>query len=383
MIYRLLIALILLSLYSSCDEKTNSGTSSKEHKAKSINFDEFSIVDISPKAQYGIQNWKSFQSLMQVIVSMAPTKIKNTEKLINATPDSLLIYTRLPIRGSKVLLNNASVDRDWRSNGNVKDTVYRFDKKKEEEYSFIQWNNFLVEGIPYTLSVFVKDLNAGHLSLEVSQESSKIVTEKFALYGFDSENSPMRKKRILEDDWKELQITFTPKKEGNYGVLLSFDEEVKGGNGLIFYRPTLQIPAKYFSKIGKFSDKIVKEQAVVESSYYSLYFWLIQIEEELKQLLLEDAFPEVIAMPAIKARFRLFETQIKELADNVKNNPDFNEEQIRSGIANMHHTFNSIILRINNFYESDLDDKMQQVNKQLDTIAPKGNDYSESDDSIM
>ena len=283
---------------------------------------------------------------MQVIVSMAPTKIKNTEKLINATPDSLLIYTRLPIRGSKVLLNNASVDRDWRSNGNVKDTVYRFDKKKEEEYSFIQWNNFLVEGIPYTLSVFVKDLNAGHLSLEVSQENSKVVTEKFALYGFDSENSPMRKKRILEDDWKELQITFTPKKEGNYGVLLSFDEEVKGGNGLIFYRPTLQIPAKYFSKIGKFSDKIVKEQAVVESSYYSLYFWLIQIEEELKQLLLEDAFPEEIAMPAIKARFRLFETQIKELADNVKNNPDFNEEQIRSGIANMHHTFNSIILRM-------------------------------------
>ena len=42
-----------------------------------------------------------------------------------------------------------------------------------------------------------------------------------------------------------------------------------------------------------------------------------------------------------------------------------------------------VFLRINNFYESDLDDKMQQVNKQLDTIAPKGNDYSESDDSIM
>lgn len=351
----------------SCKNNTDKNGTPKEHKVKSVDFEEFSVIDISANAQPDIKKWKSFQSLMQVIVSMAPSKIKNTENLINSNPDSLLIYKRLPPVNTKTIQENITVERDWRTHSNLKDTIFRLEKKKDEEFSFVQWNKFLVKDIPYTFSVFTKKLDCKQIAVEFSEKDKNVFKEIF-LFDSITKNTDTKKMNALDDDWNELQLTFTPVNEGSYGIKLSFNEDAKSGNNLLFYRPTLQVPTKYFSKIGENSDKIVREQSTVKSSYYTVFFWLMQIQEELKQLLTEESFPEKIEAPAVKARFQLFETQVKELADNVKNNPDFQKIDIQNSIQKMQNTFNDIITRINNFYDSDLENQMQYINTPSDSI---------------
>ncbi|MDO4229439.1 MAG: hypothetical protein Q4C98_06470 [Capnocytophaga sp.] len=367
MIYRFFVIISLIALFA-CESNTSAKKQTKEHKAKSVNLEEFSVIDISPNAQLDVKNWKSFQSLMQVIVSMAPTKIKNTENLVTSNPDSLLIYTRLYPKNPKTILENASVERDWRTHDKEKDTIYRFEKKKDSEISSIQWDNFLIKDIPYTFSIFVKNVSYDQVGIEFYKSGSNVNKQIFRLDTTAIENPNTAKKYPLADDWYELQSTFVPDNEGVYNIKLLLDENAKQGSNVIFFRPTLQVPTKFFSKMSQHSDKIIREKVTIESSYYSVFFWLVQIEEELKQLLAENSFPEKINVPAIKARFRLFETQVKELADNVKNNPDFQEDSIKKSIANIQHSFNGIISRINNFYDSDLDERMRYINSQLDTI---------------
>ena len=168
------------------------------------------------------------------------------------------------------------------------------------------------------------------------------------------------KRRALVDDWKEFEVAFSPKKTGYYNIQLSLDEEAKANDNVILYRPVLELAAKNFKKVSQYSDKIIGENSRVESSYYSVYFWLTQMQDTLQELL-SDTFPERIDIPSIKARFRLFQTQIKSLADNVKNNPDFKEEAIKNNINLLEATFNSIISHINKIYNNDLDERMRYI----------------------
>ena len=168
------------------------------------------------------------------------------------------------------------------------------------------------------------------------------------------------KRRALVDDWKEFEVAFSPKKTGYYNIQLSLDEEAKANDNVILYRPVLELAAKNFQKVSQYSDKIIGENSRVESSYYSVYFWLTQMQDTLQELL-SDTFPERIDIPSIKARFRLFQTQIKSLADNVKNNPDFKEEAIKNNINLLEETFNSIISHINKIYNNDLDERMRYI----------------------
>lgn len=405
--YKFFIILSLIALCS-CQNKKDAKSVSKEHKVKSIHFEEFSLIDISSNAQNDLQSWKSFQSLMQVIVGMAPTKIKNTENLVNSHPDSLLIYKRLPAQNPQTVLENAAVERDWRTVKGVQDTVFRLEKKNGNEVSYIQWNHFLVENVPYTFSIFVKDLGIFDFGLnfvhnekiivqdvwkirketdsvltslkkeDLNVRTPKLVDEQGIPTGeakdFDIRTMPILEIKtetiLLDNDWREFRIPFIPEKSDVYGIRMGFRKDAKQKDIILFYRPTLQIRAKDFFKMGEYSDKIVQEQSTVESSYYSVFFWLRQIEDELKQLLADDqSFPEKIKANAIKARFRLFETQVKELADNVKNNPDFQESEVKSHIKKLQNTFNDIILHINKFYDSDLDERMKHISTQVDTLT--------------
>ena len=80
---------------------------------------------------------------MQVIVSMAPAKIKNTDDLMLSNPDSLLVYSRLYPINSKTENINSLVERDWRAPAEAsKDTVFRFEKKKNNEVASLQWSRF-------------------------------------------------------------------------------------------------------------------------------------------------------------------------------------------------------------------------------------------------
>lgn len=405
--YRFFVILSLIALCS-CQNKKDAKNTSKEHTVKSINFEEFSLIDISSNAQTDLQNWKPFQSLMQVIVSMAPNKIKNSKHLVSVNPDSALIYHRFSASKTRNILENSDIERDWRTVKNVKDTIFRLEKKNEGEESFMQWNHFLVENVPYTFSIFIKDLsvldfglNFVHNEKIIMQDVWKIQKEAdTALTKLKKEDLNWRTPKLidkhgipteeakeidfktiavleiktetilLDDNWQEFRIPFIPEKSDTYGIRMGFKADAKPKDIILFYRPTLQIRAKDFYKMGAHSDKIVKEQSTVESSYYSVFFWLRQIEDELKQLLSDEAsFPEKINTSAIKARFRWFETQVKELTDNVKNNPDFQENEVKSSIKKLQNTFNDIILHVNKFYDSDLDERMKHISTQVDTLT--------------
>lgn len=407
MIIRFFILTLGWSLLS-CQNRKEQETLPETHKVKSIDFDELKIIEISPQATPDFQNWTHFRTLMQVIVSMAPNQIKNSNHSVSLNPDSLLVYHRFSTSKTKTILESAEIERDWRTVKSVQDTVFRLEKKNESEVSFMQWNHFLVENVPYTFSIFVKDLTVVDFGLNfvhnenvivqdvwkirketdsvlvnLKKEDLKVRTPKLVnehgipaeeVKDIDFSTTPILEIKtetvLLDDNWKEFRIPFIPEKSDVYGIRIGFRKDAKQKDLILFYRPTLQIRAKDFYKMGEHSDKIIKEQSSIKSSYYSVFFWLRQIEDELKQLLSNgDTFPEKINTPIIKSRFRLFETQVKELADNVKNNPDFKEEEIKQRIAEMQKTFNAIILHINKLYESDLDNRMQEISSRADSIT--------------
>lgn len=371
--YRFYILFSLLTCFISCNDDKETNKTRQVHKVKSIDFEEFKLIDLTPKAQEDMKHWKSFQSLMQVIVSMAPAKIKNTDDLMLSNPDSLLVYSRLYPINSKTENINSLVERDWRAPAEAsKDTVFRFEKKKNNAVASLQWSRFLVANIPYTFSVILKKVNYPKVNLNFSESNTDELSATFALDTLNSSTSNV-KKTALEDDWNRYQITFSPKKSAPYTIKLSLDENAKENDNVILYRSVLELPAKYFHKVGQYSDKIVGEHSEVESSYYSVFFWLVQIEDALRELLSDDAtFPEKINVPTVKARLRLFQTQIKALADNVKNNPDFKEEELKSNISLLGQTFNSVIARINNIYGNDLEERMKFIGTQdTDSILKK------------
>ena len=46
----------------------------------------------------------------------------------------------------------------------------------------------------------------------------------------------------------------------------------------------------------------------------------------------------------VKSRFRLLQTEIKLLADNVRNNPDYDEVALKSAIKAIEKTFNELFI---------------------------------------
>ena len=353
--------LLLVAGLISCDgSQQTSDNTPTEHNVKSVDFEELKLTDLSPKAHEDLRQWKNFQSLMQIIISMAPNKIKNTDALALSNPDSLLIYNRLHPISSKTENVNALVERDWRTPPNsTKDTVFRVEQIKEDGKAFLQWRRFLVANIPYTFSVSSKKINYSLLNLVFSEEGKEELSTQLVLDTLSTLPANV-KRRTLVDDWNEFEVVFSPKKTGTYNIQLSLDEEAKANDNVILYRPVLELAAKNFQKVSQYSDKIIGENSKVESSYYSVYFWLTQMQDALRDLL-TDSFPERIDIPSIKVRFRLFQTQIKSLADNVKNNPDFKEETLKNNINLLGENFNSIISHINKVYNNDLDERMRYI----------------------
>ena len=229
-------------------------------------------------------------------------------------------------------------------------------------------------GSQYSLHFFhsIEKVNYPNVKLNFLEGENDELSATLALDTLSSSTNNV-KRTTLSDDWYSYQIDFSPKKSASYSIRLSLDENAKENDNVILYRSILELPAKHFHQVGKFSDKIVGEHSDVESSYYSVFFWLVQIEDALKELLNSDTFPERINVPTVKARFRLFQTQIKSLADNVKNNPDFNENELKNNIFLLRETFNSIIARINNIYGNDLDERMKYIDTQPDSISSTKN----------
>ncbi|MDO5607825.1 MAG: hypothetical protein Q4G08_05140 [Capnocytophaga sp.] len=346
-------------------------TVKEEYIPKSISLEDFDIPKLSSKATDSIKEWASFRNLTQVMVSMAPYKTRNADQILLNTPDSVLIYKRLYAKNSKTILDNISVDKDWRTLEHSKDTIYRLQKRNEVDKTNLSWNEYLLADIPYTFSVFVKNVSIPHLTIAFADALQNPVAERsFALDSlYASAAGPYSQVVEMKDNWKEFRLTFTPTTDAMYALIMKINEDSKAGNSLLFYRPTLQIPLKYFAKIGQSSERIVQEQTEVKSSYNSIYFWLTQLEDEIKHLLDEDDFPKTIHNSVIKSRFHLFNTQIHELSDNIQNNPELTDQQTKEKIRQIQDTYSNIIERINKAYDSNLEELMRKIMRERDTIT--------------
>lgn len=378
----------ILSLFIvACSNTNQAGNTIEKTTTKSVSLNDFKLPAISNEANQDLEKWVDFRSLIQVMVGMAPNKIKNADNFTIKNPDSLVTYKRLYPKSSKAILKNVTIDKDWRKVDGINDSIFRFQKRNNSELTYLLWKEYLLKDISYTFSIFLRNMNYPTILFEVSDEQKKNVSvQELKLDSVFTDISSTNKKIfVLGDNWKEVQLFYTPKNEGYYTMGLQMDENAEPGNYFLFYRPTLKIKWGDFSKIRLESDKLVGEDTSVKSSYSSIFFWLKQIDDELNQLLQKNEFPEKINTPSVKSRFNLFNTQIKTLTDNIQNNPDFEASDIKKHITEIQSTFSSIINRINNAYDNSLENKMQNIEKLSDTItkpAPIENIESTTDNLI-
>lgn len=362
------ITIISFLLLLGCNNTSSNANQDRKIKTKTVEFEEFKIPNLTEKALDDVQQWKSFRSLVQVIINVSPHKVKNADKLVADSTENLLIYKRFSVSDKRNVLQNMSIDRDWRTTGKVKDTIFRLQKLKLGEAS-VTWNNYLIKEVPYTFSIFVKPNDYKKFAVEIGLNNQKQLEHIFSLEtDLAVQTSPNSKIIPLEDNWKEIQLVFTPQQEESYGIKMYYDEDAQVSESILFYRPTLQVKAKDLQKIKKSSAKIVKDELGTESSYATVLFWMKQIENEIRHLIEADDYPEKVNHPMIKSRFHLLYTQVRELCDNLQNNPAFNETQVKGKIAEIQYNFNTIILKINKIYESTLDQRMQEVQKGRDSL---------------
>lgn len=352
---------ILIMSVVACNEATNNPTDQeKNHQPKSVDFEELHLAPLNTEAQEGVRSWKEFQSLMQIVVTMAPTKIKNTEALVTNNPDSLLLYSRLYPVNTKTVLTNILVERDWRTALTANDTVFRIEKTKESPYSYLQWQRFLVAGVPYTFSLKAKKVGGcNRLQLDFLNDKDSELMLTLPIDTLATDNKVQRTE--LDEEWCDFRVTFTPHNTHSYFIRLGFEEGVQPADNVIFYHSVLEIPARDFGKVSAYSKRIIGEQSDIKSSYYSVFFWLVQIEDALQELLTAPNFPEKLNNAMIKSRFRLLQTEIKLLADNVRNNPDYDEVALKSAIKAIEKTFNELVGRMNSCYKNDLEARMGDI----------------------
>lgn len=362
---RLFIIGFVLFLVS-CKGKLYEELEVSSYTPKSVTIEGFDVPRLSPKAAESMKEWASFRNLTQTMVSLAPYETRNTEQILHNNPDTLLIYRRLSPKNEKIVLHNVYVDRDWRTLENPKDTIFRLQKIENVETTFVGWNAYLLKDVSYTFSVFFKNISMPKITLSFTNISDETaVSETFYLDSiFVPSQNVNRQILAMKDNWVELRLTFLPKSDDVYQIAIGAGEDTKPSNSSLFYRPTLQIRLKDLEKINQSATHIVQKQIDIKSSYNAIFFWLSQIQEETKHLLAENAFPKTIDTPIIKSRFDLFYTQVSELADNIRNNPDVYDDFVKEKIKHIQNTYKIIIERINKSYDGNLEQLMLQIMKE-------------------
>ena len=135
------------------------------------------------------------------------------------------------------------------------------------------------------------------------------------------------------------------------------------------------MPVKYQSEIEKSAEKLLGQKKV-KSSYNSIYFWLFQLEDEIRQLWVKDNFPEKLNRDEVKARLKLFETYVRSLSSNVKENSSLTKEEVQQGILDIRNAFSSVIHYINFINDEKLEDKIGNLLGSPDSLTIKPSKHS-------
>ena len=156
---------------------------------------------------------------------------------------------------------------------------------------------------------------------------------------------------------------------GEYTFGFAYQDKEVANDYVSFYRSELLLPIKYQEEIEKSAEKLLGKEKNIKSSYNSIYFWLFQLEDELRQLWAKNNFPEKLQRDEIKARLKLFETYVRNLSSEVKENPNLSKEEVQQGILNIRNAFASVLRYINFLNEENLDDKLGTLLRSPDTLT--------------
>ena len=217
------------------------------------------------------------------------------------------------------------------------------------------WQEILLKDIPYTFSLRVRPSSGiKHIQLEITRQKDKKAIREQALR-LDSLSlntlEPYTKVTPLEDGWVKVDMQVETPLYGEYTFGFAYQDKEVANDYVSFYRSELLLPIN------------------IKSSYNSIYFWLFQLEDELRQLWAKNNFPEKLQRDEIKARLKLFETYVRNLSSEVKENPNLNKEEVQQGILNIRNAFASVLRYINFLNEENLDDKLGTLLRSPDTLT--------------
>lgn len=365
-----------MGLISCKDSQSEKPKFTPNRDTKSVTIDDFSFPELSEQSEQSLREWWEFKSLYKVLISIAPQQSKSVRLLKYTDPDSLYVFKRLYINAPDRIIYNAVTNRDWppQTGELPSDTIYKFKKSKKDDFATLSWTEILLADVPYTFSFRAKTFSAKDIKIDIiRQKDKKIIQEQIIRLDSIDKNvlHPYIKLDTLPDNWLKISTRIETPLYGQYLFSLGYNDKQETDQYVSLYRTELLVPVKYQPDIEKSSEKLVRNATAIKSSYDGIYFWLFQVEDELKQLWARNTtMPERVKTPQVISRLRLFETYVRELSDNVKNNPELTEKDIRLGIEKIQQSFAAVISYINILHKDDLDTRMQMLLEEYPTTLP-------------
>ena len=362
-----LLPLLIVGCQSQQKEKKE-----EKKEAKSVYIKNYTYPELSKEAAENIRNWYELKTIYQILLSISPER-QAVSILQNTNPDSLYVYKRLYPNTNENIHINGNIQQDWGIIESPSDTIYKFVKQKAEESALFAWQEILLKDIPYTFSLRVRPSSGiKHIQLEITRQKDKKAIREQALR-LDSLSlntlEPYTKVTPLEDGWVKVDMQVETPLYGEYTFGFAYQDKEVANDYVSFYRSELLLPIKYQEEIEKSAEKLLGKEKNIKSSYNSIYFWLFQLEDELRQLWAKNNFPEKLQRDEIKARLKLFETYVRNLSSEVKENPNLSKEEVQQGILNIRNAFASVLRYINFLNEENLDDKLGSLLRSPDTLT--------------
>jgi hypothetical protein len=371
----LLPLVILLSI--ACD-RAEKKDGVQEQESKSVYIKKYTYPELTEQSLSSVSNWYEFKTIYQILLSISPDR-QSVPILQYSNPDSLYVYKRLYPNTSQNKLSNGTIQRDWRASESPTDTIYKFVKKKADEQAFFAWEEILLKDIPYTFSIKVTPSSGiKKVKMEIiRQKDNKPIREQFLRLDTLSYNTlePYTQLATLKENWIKVNMQVQTPLYGEYTFAIYYDEQEVAEDYISFYNTELLLPVKYQSEIEKSAEKLLGQKKV-KSSYNSIYFWLFQLEDEIRQLWVKDNFPEKLNRDEVKARLKLFETYVRNLSSNVKENSSLTKEEVQQGILDIRNAFSSVIRYINFINDEKLEDKIGNLLGSPDSLTIKPSEHS-------
>lgn len=367
---RIIILYLLIGSLLSCEPQKKKEVAHTQ-EAKTVYIKNYTYPELTEEATENIRNWYELKTIYQILLSISPEQ-QSVSLLEHSNPDSLYVYKRLYPNAKENIQTNGNLMQDWRILESPSDTAYKFVKHKADEVSSFAWETLLLKELPYTFSVrMFPSSGIKKVKLEVvRQKDKKIIREQFLRLDSLSLNhlEPYTKLSSVNDGWVKVDIEVETPLYGKYTFAINYDEQEVAEDYISFYRSELLLPIKYYKEVEKSGEKLLSNPKNIKSSYNSIYFWLFQIEDELRQLWAKDNFPEKLRRDEIKARLKLFETYVRRLSSEVKENPQLSKEDVQKGIGDIRESFASVIRYINFLNKEKLDDKLGTLLSNPDSL---------------